>query len=340
MHKQRFNEFTLTFALRPQGPLLIKSGQESGADPTLLDMNFVRTDHGQLGKTVFLPGSSLKGTMRSYAEKIARTLAEGYENPWPLSCNPLTRSDRPGDAYNCGYAAEKRKLEGGTAVHTHACPICRTFGNTTLAAHLRLADAYPQNPLLAEDADLFHQTNHTSPRDGVAIDRISGSVAHGPFTLEVVTQGAFYTSFTLHNFQLWQLGLLAIVLRDIGQGRVPIGFAKSRGLGRMEIEYLSAEISYPARFSSKEKDFDFAGNVYDVSQFMNGKAEENNNPYGYFPVEKGISMPVGAELVEDGSYGRIATRLTGDQIDQLWRASVPYWATFVQGWQKEATHVS
>lgn len=339
MHKRRFNEFTLTFALRPQGPLLIKSGQESGADPTLLDMNFVRTDHAQLGKTVFLPGSSLKGTMRSYAEKIARTLAAGHENQLPpLSCNPLTRSDKPGDQYNCGHAAEQKKLEGGAKVHRHACPICRTFGNTTLAAHLRLADAYPQNPLMAEDADLFHQTNHTSPRDGVAIDRISGSVAHGPFTLEVVTQGAFYTSFTLHNFQLWQLGLLAIVLRDIGQGRVPMGFAKSRGLGRMEIEYLAAEISYPARFASQEGDFDFAANVYDVGQFMNVKA--GNNPYDYFPVEEAIGMPAGGELVEDGSYGRIATRLTGNQIDQLWRAAVPYWAGFVQNWQQEAAHAS
>jgi CRISPR/Cas system CSM-associated protein Csm3 (group 7 of RAMP superfamily) len=301
-------------------------------------MNFVRTDHAQLGKTVFLPGSSLKGTMRSYAEKIARTLAEGYGHMPPLSCNPLARSDRPGDQYNCGYAAEQKKLEGGTAVHAHACPICRTFGNTTLAAHLRQADAYPQNPLLAEDADLFHQTNHTSPRDGVAIDRISGSVAHGPFTLEVVTQGAFYTSFTLHNFQLWQLGLLAIVLRDIGQGRVPIGFARSRGLGRMEIEYLSAEIGYPARFSSQEGAFDFAANVYDVGQFMQPTAVD---AYKYHPVKQAIAMPAGAELVEDGSYGRIATRLTGEQIDALWRASVPYWANFVQGWQQqEAAHVS
>ncbi len=339
MHKRRFNEFTLTFALRPQGPLLIKSGQESGADPTLLDMNFVRSDHAQLGRTVFLPGSSLKGTLRSYAEKIARTLSEGHERVPPLSCNPLARGDRPGDQYSCGYAAEKAGWQEGTTIHAHACPICRTFGHTGLAAHLRLADAYPQNPLqTTEDAELFHQTNHTSSRDGVAIDRVSGSVAHGPFTLEVVTQGAFYTSFTLHNFQLWQLGLLAIVLRDIGQGRVPIGFAKSRGLGRMEIEYVAAEIGYPARFSPQVSDFDFAAHVYDVSQFMQPAAVD---AYKYRPAKQAIAMPTGAELVEDGSYGRIATRLTGAQIDQLWRASVPYWADFVQGWQQqEAAHVS
>jgi CRISPR/Cas system CSM-associated protein Csm3 (group 7 of RAMP superfamily) len=340
MHKRRFNELKLTFALRPQGPLLIKSGQESGADPTLLDMNFVRTDHGGGGKTVFLPGSSLKGTMRSYAEKIARTLAEGFDpqaSHIPLACNPLTRSDRPGDDFNCGYAIEQRKLDDAQAKHAQSCPICRTFGNTVMAAHMQLTDAYPIHPFKKDSADLWHQTNRTSERDGVAIDRISGSVAHGPFTLEVVTQGAFYTSLTLHNFQLWQLGLLGIVLRDLGDGRVPMGFAKSRGLGRLSISYVRAEISYLGRFEPVENGFDFAANVYDVAGFLQ---PETAHAYGYFDdPDKAIAMPPEAEMSEAGEYGRITMKLKGKHVHDLWRASVPHWASYVRAWQAEVSHV-
>ena len=61
MHKALLCELHLDFAIEPRGPLLIKSGREAGADPTLPDMNFVRTYHPTLGETVYLPGSSLKG---------------------------------------------------------------------------------------------------------------------------------------------------------------------------------------------------------------------------------------------------------------------------------------
>lgn len=335
MHKRRFNELKLTFALRPQGPLLIKSGQESGADPTLLDMNFVRTDHGGGGKTVFLPGSSLKGTMRSYAEKIARTLAEGYEHYPPLSCNPLTRSNKPGADYNCGYAIEQKNLDA-KGTHALSCPICRTFGNTAMAAHMQLTDAYPVHPYKKDSTDLWHQTNDTSERDGVAIDRVSGSVAHGPFTLEVVTQGAFYASLTLHNFQLWQLGLLGIVLRDMGNGRVPMGFAKSRGLGRMSISYVRAEIAYPGRFEPVENGFDFAANVYDVAGFLKSEASD----YGYFDdPNKAMPLPPEADMIEAGEFGRITMKLKGKQVHDLWRTAVPHWKNYVRHWQKEAAHV-
>jgi len=221
MHKQTVNELSLTFIMEPQSPLLIKSGQESGADPTLLDMNFVRIDHASLGRTVYLPGSSLKGVLRAHAERIARTL-----NLKDV-CDPL------GDQ-SCGKKIEQwrkkdnRPQPDGADIYKAACPICRIFGHTAEAGHLSASDAYPEEAITTADL---------SKRDGVAIDRVSGAVAHGPFTIEVVTRGRFKGQLYLHNFQLWQVGLLAIVLRDLGQGRVPLGYGKSRGLGRVKLIY-------------------------------------------------------------------------------------------------------
>ena len=333
MHKRRFNEFTLSFAIQPRGPLLIKSGQESGADPTLLDMNFVRTQHMRLGEsTVYLPGSSLKGTLRSYAEKIARTVGEGRSVYPPFSCNPLGRSSQQGsDDYFCGQRLDKEK--DPTRRHKYACPICRTFGHTSLAAHCRLSDAYPLDPANGDDRTLFEQTNSTEQRDGVAIDRVSGAVAVGPFNLEVVTQGAFFGSLTLHNFQIWQLGLLAIVLRDLGNGLVPIGFAKSRGLGQVSVTFQRAEVAYPGRFEAASNGHQLDEQLFGVTGFL---SQDEAARYGYMP-EAAVALPEGAEAVaESGDYGRYALAWQDDAIQNLWRACVPAWRDFVTNWQGAA----
>jgi hypothetical protein len=48
----------------------------------------------------------------------------------------------------------------------------------------------------------------------------------------------------LRNFELWQLGLVALALRDLGEGRIRIGHSKSRGYGRVNLEVRSAELGY------------------------------------------------------------------------------------------------
>jgi CRISPR/Cas system CSM-associated protein Csm3 (group 7 of RAMP superfamily) len=74
-------------------------------------------------------------------------------------------------------------------------------------------------------------------RYGVAIDRITGAVAQGPFELEVLTDALFCGQIGLRNFTIGQFGLLAAALLDMGEGLVPVGYGKSRGLGRIEIEF-------------------------------------------------------------------------------------------------------
>ena len=328
VHKRQANEFTLNFAVRPTGPLLIKSGQESGADPTLLDMNFVRTYYAPLGAgTVYLPGSSLKGTLRSYAEKIARTVAADDKRQPPFSCNPLGRGvNIEKTDYSCGAWIEKKKKDA-TSMEKHAdsCLICRTFGNNVIASHVTITDAYPVDPEAPEDMALLLETNRTGERDGVAIDRVSGAVAVGPFNLEVVNRGAFFGSLTLFNFQLWQLGLLAIVLRDLSMERVPIGFAKSRGLGRVKVEFSEAKVAYPGRFSAG----DAADSLKGITSLL---SEEALAGYDYRP-EKPLPLHGRGELLEEGEYGRVVLGWTGhDNVETLLKQCVPYWADMVANW--------
>ncbi len=304
MHKKLLNELRLSFRIRPEGPLLIKSGQEAGSDPTLLDMNFVRIKHATLGETVYLPGSSLKGAVRSYCEKIGRTV--GLE-----VCDPLDTEK------SCGRKLERKaKVNSGPAIYKGLCPICRIFGHTVMSSHIHFSDAYP-----TPDPENVRKANATDERDGVAIDRISGAVAVGPFQLEVVTQGEFAATITLRNFQLWQVGLLAVALRDMSEQRVPLGFARSRGLGRVSLHYAQLEVSYPGQFLNDQAD-QFAGRVFGVTHFT--AAEE----YGFF-VEEPLNLSVSAPAVSE--WGRVSvTYQHDDEIRSVLKETVEPWSRYVR----------
>jgi hypothetical protein len=72
-------------------------------------------------------------------------------------------------------------------------------------------------------------------RDGVGIDRLTGGASHGAkFELEVVSTGVvFETAIHLRNFEIWQLGMLFIVLQDLEDELIHIGSGRSRGLGKV-----------------------------------------------------------------------------------------------------------
>ncbi len=219
MFKRLVNELRIDLTLRPKGAMLIKSGlaQISG-----VDMAWVRV-YRNGREEVYLPGSSLKGTIRAHAERIARTMNQ-Y-----AACNPFAGHRDKG--HSCGTALELYQRQHKKAELTMkeayrlSCPICRLFGNTQMMGRLATEDAY-----VKEGAVL------PSPqqRDGVGIDRFTGGAARGAkFELEVITEGEFQTSLHLTNFELWQLGLLGFVLHDLKDGLVRLGSGKSRGLGKM-----------------------------------------------------------------------------------------------------------
>jgi len=226
MHKRFVNHCTITLTISPQGPMLIKSGKE-GADPTKPDMEFVETYYAG-GRSIYLPGSSLKGAIRAHAERIVRTVGSDRPSDKPghlWASDPLNREsykylesyDQPSDIYRDSSFTDQ------------------LFGSTEIASRLRIEDAYPvdRTQLKIEE------------RNGVAIDRVFGSVAVGPFNYQVCTAGEFQTKIHLKNFSLDQLGLVGLVLRDLNDGWFGLGFAKSRGMGIVALACDKAVVQYP-----------------------------------------------------------------------------------------------
>jgi len=240
MLKKMLNAVRVEVSLTPLDPLLVKSGQASVSGA---DMAFVRTYRSSGEPEPFLPGSSLKGVVRSYAEKICRSLKD---RPVPVCLPYLKPDDARGDEArqgSCGLWLEKHKRDRNRDsapnpdVYRLCCPACRLFGCHSFVGRFAVSDGY-----------VCDGSWNLETRDGVAIDRFTGgAAAQAKYDLEVLTGGKFRAEIEVRNFERWQLGLVALVLRDMEDGLVRVGSGKSRGLGRVTAEIDSFVVRYYGR---------------------------------------------------------------------------------------------
>ncbi len=314
MHKRMVNQAKIEITISPVGPLLIKASDQ-GADPTKPDMEFVETYHTS-GRSVYLPGSSLKGTLRAHCERIVRTLGGNKPDDNKVwTCDPL-KQNAP-----CRKLKEHYK-ENTAAIYRDSCVVCKIFGSTDIAAHARITDAYPINPKEIQREE----------RNGVAIDRVFGSVAVGPFNFEVITAGEFKTVIHVKNFTTAQLALIALAIRDFDEQRVGIGFAKSRGLGQVNMKVNNVKIHYPTAVV-EDQQVRMLGNQsepFDIDDVVGvGQLVSDDQDYG-FPNSDSIDVNVQAKQDAYG-IGATLTFESPEDINELWRGCVGNWRDIVDG---------
>ena len=235
MFRKSYNRAVLRICIETVTPLLIRAG-DSGLDPVAADLTCVRTRHGRHGRTVYIPGSSLRGVLRSTAESAVRsqTLSGGVRG----ACDdPLDHK-----THSCG--GQTAKVTESHAVHKRHCLACRLFGSLSMKGRASIRDAFPWSPDIDDPESDFapggknqDRANQLEVRHGVAIDRITGSARHGGlFDQELVPAGiSFWGDIALENYQTWQLGLLAQALAQVNDGIAQLGSSKSRGLGVAKI---------------------------------------------------------------------------------------------------------
>ncbi|MEO0082697.1 MAG: RAMP superfamily CRISPR-associated protein [candidate division WOR-3 bacterium] len=244
--KALYNQAMLDIVIKPDGPILIKAADN--LDATKPDMQFTRL-RTPAGDTVYLPGSSLKGVIRSCAERLLRT--QGI-----ATCDPLG-GDR------CRGESGKQKLH-----YSRHCYACRTFGSTDLASRVFFSDAFPW-PVDAKPEErqkgITETEKYLQVRPGIGIDRKKGTVKTGAvFDLEVLTGGEFHTRIALRNYQLWQLGLLLYVFDDLNSGAQKLGFGKTRGLGKVTIGVTRLTVKQYGRLAENDKQLAGIGAVADL----------------------------------------------------------------------------
>lgn len=248
MFSRTENIAKLEVALMPEGPFLVKARE--GLDPTHPDMEFVRLTT-PYGESIYVPGSSVKGVVRSAAEALLQALGKEVCDASDTSgiCPRLKRNlqDR-----------RTRKLP-----YDQHCDICKTFGSTDLASRVTFGDLFPWK-LEDEEAKRIEAVqklrDRLSVRYGISIDRRKGSVAHGPFEMEVLCGGSLYGEVIVRNYGLWQLGMLLFVIDRIDDGTLRLGFGKSRGLGRVQLQLEKMVVEQFGRLYAETDTLKGAGN--------------------------------------------------------------------------------
>ncbi len=277
----------IDLSLTPKGPVLIRSGRQ-GADPTRPDLEWVRTWLGDR-RTVYVPGSSLKGVMRAHAERLLTTEGIAITPTFTKPNDKVLNQRSPGDE-----------------AYRKTCPLGRTFGSLNLKSRVAVSDLLPggHSPIGSPDRDeQMRLANRTEQRNGVGIDRLLGSVSGGAlFDQEGVVGGRFDGQVTFHNVQLYQLALLLLVLRDLNEGYVQVGSGTSRGNGWVTADIRRLVIEARA-------DAGATGKLYGL-----GKLAKDLDTYELFAGDE-AELPAGLDV--RGRLGWQRLEVEGPAVDPL-----------------------
>jgi CRISPR/Cas system CSM-associated protein Csm3 (group 7 of RAMP superfamily) len=280
-------------------------------------MEFVETYHAG-GRSIYLPGSSLKGAIRAHSERIVRTVGRDKR---PTNGNALWASN----PLNLDELKYLDSLSDPKDIYRLSSFTDQMFGNTSIASRVRIEDAYPVDPKQLK----------VEERNGVAIDRVFGSVAVGPFNYQVCTSGEFRTKIHLKNFSLAQLGLIGLVLRDLNEGWFGLGFAKSRGLGMVEVKLNSAVVQYPGcvlenrqiRTLGRQQQWSHTS-LLGAGVFLENEERER---YG-FPADDVQQTPIAAESMELGFGVQLSWQGSDETgVPDLFKWAVRSWRRVLEG---------
>lgn len=233
---------SITGTLQAEGPLLTNDTSVSGLSGF---------DHAPLlaiwgdWRQPVLTGAGLRGVLRSHAEKLARTLSTlKYKNKDDFlyhcpACDPNVRDDDEKNRLpleNCDSLLKKGHISRN--VDAPLCLACSLFGSTRHGSRLFVEDA-PYQATARQSCPIFKML------DFLAIDRFTGGGAEGlKFDALAMWKPAFSMRIYLDNPDQWELGWLWLVLRDLIDGWLTVGFGSAKGFGRVKLTDWTATIGY------------------------------------------------------------------------------------------------
>lgn len=212
-----------------------------------------------------LTGASLRGALRSHAERIARTMTTlNVNNPDDFlkkcpACNPVASGNEEAPLSNCDTLLRNvaNVPDEQEVSDEQLCFACRLFGSTRKGSRLIVEDARANSETLRKVLDF------------VAIDRFTGGGKEGAkFDALALWQPVFPVRLYLENPTEWELGWLYLLLRDLQDGMLTFGLGAAKGFGRAKITSIVVKHGFIS-------DRDFAGPTELVPQ----NALENSGLY-------------------------------------------------------------
>ena len=217
---QRFDDFDrlevltrITGSLVNLTPLRVGVGREPPLGASI-DAAPLRIRFAAGGTFPYIPGSSLKGVLRSFAESILRAKGAYVHDPW-----------------NFEVIEEEKK-------NRSFCLICGIFGSAGLASHVRVYDAYPES-----EVPTFVKTGIGINRDFRCVQRrilyteeqVAPRVRWG-FMMDVINIRIFPEPGDERGRLLRQL------LQMLASGTVQVGARRTVGYGLVKLEQGKYEV--------------------------------------------------------------------------------------------------
>jgi len=249
----------------------------------------------------YIPGSSLKGVIRSAIERELR--GEGV-----AVCDPLDHGQSCGGKNSRLIQQLQRKGERKQLLDVidGFCIACKLFGSPHYRGRVRFADAYPAKRRGMPEY-------HTAVRPGIAIDRRSGSVmGKALFQAEYVAPDSTFESIIIgRNLEDYELALLLRTLLRFNSRALRVGGLTNKGFGVLKVGILAIE---RYRFTL-EGHSNQAGEIArreneDIVEYLTRLEKWSNEQWSRFLLNIGkqhrpMTGPPTEEDVDSGPYVRV-----------------------------------
>ena len=214
------NKKIITGVITAIDPIHIGSSQREGMDPTQVDNSVIKDASGK----PIIPGSSLKGVIRSNFEAVLRSVGK-------KACNVFDTRDKicltNEELNSISNNKSTNYYEKAEKMYDKSCDACKLFGGRGVASKLQFKDC----AFIGEKCVYEY-------RDGVGIDRETGAAKGGAkYDFEIVPKGSKFTFYmTAENLDDDQKKYLDYILNVLESGELSIGGMTTRGLGRIRLE--------------------------------------------------------------------------------------------------------
>ncbi len=234
--------------ITPRTGLRVSAGRDTDTQSSA-DLPVVKLADG----SPYIPGSSFKGAWRAFTEALLRGIARPGQN---LACVSVPRDEITLQPDICLTSATVEQIKSVSSsleswktvvgdrrateiegmeslddvIRRLSCRTCRLFGSSWLAGKVWVKD-------LSLGVD-WRELVRPVVRDGVAIDRDKGTAADKQkYTYEIVPGDTpFELEILVQNADVAELGLVWLGLSAFRRGMIPLGGARSRGLGWCELD--------------------------------------------------------------------------------------------------------
>ena len=227
---------------QPVSPVMVKAE----ADGIAVDILPLVSANGS-NLSFVIPGSSIKGSLRSQTERIMRTVLNKQTDNTGNSRKDFQNQLEQVDLIRHIFGAAAKTVNGEQVGNIGALSADDCYASRDISEQQWLAVTSAQNESGLRTSLDAANLNSTQQAFHVAIDRWTGGAADGFLYSNLEPMGVSWQPIHLTiNFRrikeqsdyLPAIALILLTLRDLSMGKIPLGYGTNRGMGAIKVNKI------------------------------------------------------------------------------------------------------